>query len=281
VNPYGPSLPAFLVQDMLRDRPISEWASIPLFDLSNAHFKAAVLLAIGGLLLRRERRLWEVAIVAATAAAAFRHERHMPLFAILAAPYLGETLGLLAARLRQRIVGGAFSVGATASVSVGALAIAAVQLVSTVRIHHATHGNIFVAPEEFPVHAVRFIRENGLRGNLAVPFDWGEYAIWHLYPDCRVSIDGRYTTAYPSNVIDSGWRFIDGSPGWDALLQDASVALVDRRHGTALRLFSSPQWRLAYLDPTAIIFVRKIRDDLPVRVARAADDGSRPAIFFP
>ena len=49
--------------------------------------------------------------------------------------------------------------------------------------------------------AVEFARSSGLHGNLLTYFDWGEYAIWHLSPSMKVSIDGRRETIYSNDQI--------------------------------------------------------------------------------
>ena len=48
----------------------------------------------------------------------------------------------------------------------------------------------------FPARAVALLKQSGIRGNMAVPFDWGEYVIWHLGPGIKVSVDGRRETVY-------------------------------------------------------------------------------------
>jgi hypothetical protein len=35
-----------------------------------------------------------------------------------------------------------------------------------------------------------------------LPFNWGEYAIWHFGPRLRVSIDGRRETVYSDRVVE-------------------------------------------------------------------------------
>ena len=47
----------------------------------------------------------------------------------------------------------------------------------------------------------RFIRDHQLRGRMVTYFDWGEYAIWHLSPRVRVSLDGRRETVYSDRRI--------------------------------------------------------------------------------
>ncbi len=280
VNPYGHHLIEFLVHDVTIDRPIPEWAAIPLFDRSNLHFKFAVVLYGVGLCLRRRWRPWEGLIVVLAAIATFRHERHMPLFAIVAAPGLAETVCELVRGLRHRLGPFELSRPAAALLVVGALAVSGSQLSYAIGLHRSLRFQIYVSPDEFPVDAVRFLKRNRLSGNLAVPFGWGEYAIWHLHPSCRVSIDGRYTTAYPDPVIADAWRFMEGSEGWDRTLEKASLALVDRRHGTAARLFRSTAWRYIYSDQTALVFVRQ-GTPLPESLDRTLRLEPEGAFFFP
>ncbi len=47
--------------------------------------------------------------------------------------------------------------------------------------------------------AARALRGN--RGTMITWFNWGEYAIWHLGPDLRVSMDGRRETVYSERVL--------------------------------------------------------------------------------
>jgi hypothetical protein len=253
LNPYGWKLPAFLLGDLLRIREISEWAPIPVFEISNLQFKLAVVLCAFGALRSTRRALPELAIVGLVALATFRHERHLPIFAILATPHLAATMSKLAQRIHVREL----SRGAVITLAAAVLAIAALQASAAWRLNRDLGFQIYLSREQFPVDAVRYIERAGLSGNLALSFDWGEYAIWHLYPSCRVSIDGRYTTAYPSDVIERSWRFMTGAPGWDEIIADATIALVDRRHGVAGKLAAEGGWREVHADPTALVFVRE------------------------
>jgi len=74
-----------------------------------------------------------------------------------------------------------------------------------------------LAPEP---EAVMFIKANRLQGRMLTFFDWGEYAIWHLAPDIKVSIDGRRETVYPEELFDEHMRLYGNVPG--------SAGLVDR-----------------------------------------------------
>ena len=52
----------------------------------------------------------------------------------------------------------------------------------------------------YPVGAIDYLEQRHLSGKLLVHFDWGEYCLWRLYPQCLVAIDGRYETVYPEGV---------------------------------------------------------------------------------
>ena len=82
-----------------------------------------------------------------------------------------------------------------------------------------------------------------ISGNVALPFRWGEYALWALPAGSRVAVDGRFTTAYSRSFLDEAWRFMSGEPGWDALLQryPTDIVITHRTHAPA-RLRSARRW---------------------------------------
>ena len=276
-NPYGIFLPLFLVEDLHRVRPISEWAPIALSDVSNLHFKLAVAMLVVGMFIG-SRRLWEIAILACTGLATFRHQRHLPLFAILAAPALAEAIEHCGMRLATRMTSLQLSAAGVGTIAVAGTILASYQLATVIDIYRSLRGQIFVAPNEFPVSAVRFIRDRGLRGNLALPFDWGEYAIWHLYPRSRVSVDGRYSTAYSDELLASGFAFREGGSGWDRFLPDADLTLVYRDDPVASLLLERPEWQCVYADTTAMVFVRGVGS---ATCAPSSTDASRTISLFP
>ncbi len=61
---------------------------------------------------------------------------------------------------------------------------------------------------------------------MAVPFDWGEYVLWHLGPRVKVSIDGRRETVYSDEMYRQYRDFEQGTGVWDALLKTSKTDLV-------------------------------------------------------
>jgi hypothetical protein len=110
--------------------------------------------------------------------------------------------------------------------------------------------------ELYPVRAAQFVREHDLPGPLFNPFDWGGYLIWAL-PEYPVAMDGR-TNLYGSERIAQSLRTWAGEPGWDANPQLQSARLVIGPRGQPLtRLLRErpSEWRVAYEDETAVVFV--------------------------
>src|SRR5262249_18608609 len=77
-------------------------------------------------------------------------------------------------------------------------------------------GLVVYAAADYPVGALRFLRERGTRGNLALPLDWGSYALWQVAPAVRVSLDGRFATVYPPAVVEDNFAFFRGDGGANA-----------------------------------------------------------------
>jgi hypothetical protein len=278
VNPYGVDLIKFLWQDLLLDRPITEWKPVPLLDFSFLEFKLAVLSVLFVGSFNGAWRRWDFALTALAALLSFRHQRHTPLFAVAAVPFLAVGVERIYLWVRSR----------TREWLLAALlvAIALYQVLWIGRIHLEHRFQIVVNPLEYPTQAVDFIQRNGIQGNMAVPFDWGEYLIWKLHPGVRVSIDGRYTTAYPMEVIRDHWEWMTGGKRWRRLLEryPTELAITNRHHPVTALLRTDPEWVYIYSDPVAFIFVRKTPSPEPL-LARFKEKRllppATPPIYFP
>jgi predicted membrane protein len=251
LNPYGGDLLWFLWRDLLLTRPITEWGPVPLWDFSFLEFKLAFLFFLLISMRRDSLRRWDFILTVLAAFFAFRHQRHTPLFAIVAAPLLAEGMQRVSHWIGR---------GARDGIVAAGLFVVALYLVFSIgRIHLQHRFQLIVSPREYPTQAVDFLQRNGIRGNLAVPFDWGEYLIWKLYPGVRVSIDGRYTTAYPMEVIQDNFEWMGGGREWRRLLEHypTEIAITKRYHPVTEHLRKDPAWAYIYSDPIAFIFVRE------------------------
>lgn len=256
INPYGYHLWLFFIHSLGMSRSISEWGPVPLTDLSHWQYKVLVLLFLSTFLLPTKKRVWEIGVIALAIVYGFRHQRHTVLTAILLAPYLlahyGRWLQWDIKPYYDRL-SNHFHWTVQGVLGVFVVFMAGVQL----NVYAADNFKIRVDPFVYPTYAAQFMEANGLEGNLTVPFDWGEYMIWKS-PNSRVSIDGRFRTVYPENIIEMNQAFAYGKPEGLALLKDFPTILVMTKKNEAPHTFmeTMPGWMKIYQDPISKLFIR-------------------------
>jgi len=257
INPYGCHLPGFLFRSLNIPRDISEWSPVTVFDLSYLRFKLLALLFLWSFFIKnRERRYWEAGVIIVAMLYAFMHQRHTPIFAMAAAPYLTENFSLLVQRMG--FLGRIRSLASHVLLGAFLFILISYQVAFAGSKYIKAGWNIIVDPSVYPVHAVRFLKQNGIRGDVLVPFEWGEYVIWKLYPECRVSIDGRFRTVYPEAVLRAHFGAgKDVSRLKDLLDRYPADIILGRQNPVYHKLISAQnEWIYVYSDPTAIVFVR-------------------------
>jgi hypothetical protein len=131
--------------------------------------------------------------------------------------------------------------------------------------------------EQFPQKAVAFLQASPQTQRIFVYYDWGGYAIWKLYPEYRVFVDGR-ADLYGDDLLRqfktavqlrTGWRDVLDSWKVEALLLPPSCAL-------AQVLLLDPNWHAAFLDSKAIILVRTFARTHPPSEIPALSRGPSP-----
>jgi hypothetical protein len=259
VNAYGPSLYAYVLEELRVPHPLTEWQAASLSDPALGAFFLLLVLVLLTLPFAREwrRRSWWLALLLIAAAMALRHQRHTPLFALFAAAPLADQVSALAARAQRRWRGG-LSATAKGAIALGLVALATTQI-SSLTQRFLRHGyRVIYWADDYPVGAVRFLQAEGMRGNLALPLEWGGYVLWHTSRDIAVSIDGRFATLYPPRVVEDNFAFFRGEPGaaGTALLRDYDTTLVLQPRGAATAVSGNPAWHLRYRDEVAELYGR-------------------------
>ncbi len=173
--------------------------------------------------------------------------RHIPLFAVVAAPTVGRALeGLL--HLRFRGEGGGLPLLNWALLLV---MIAGVGW----RLSDVLVKEQQVERTSYPVDALEFIREHGLAEKRVYnSYNWGGYLIWH---GLRVFIDGRadvYGDAFIHEYMLAYWLQGD----WRVPLEhyDVDYILIESELPLARLLEERDDWVRVYQDRLAVIFVR-------------------------
>ncbi len=244
---------------------------------------AVLLLAAAALASRTMARgRWmEGLLVLVWGFAALRSARHIPLFAVAAAPvvagefalWYARRVSLAGPRSLWRAVGELASElgrGRHASLWMAAAAVAMI----------AGRG---LAPESgfprshFPVAALEKNQERLLAGaapRILSSDQWADYLIFRLFPRQRVFFDGRSDFYGPR--LGADYRVLQSGTGnWRELLDRYrfDLALLPRSWPLSTVLTREPEWRLLYQDSEAVLVERVPGSN---QAARAVAPGVRP-----
>ena len=270
-NPYGAGLVTFLLRTATVPRPeITDWKPITITGAWGQLYLVALLFMLLGLLFsRRERRPALVVVSACAAILPLFAVRHTPLFAIAAPLLVGEHMADAAARLlSRRPFAGLASAGSRALVAVCGvvgdrwgllIAFVAALVMAGAAIPRLSGIPVDPSVADFPARAVGVMKASGVAGNMATEFNWGEYVLWHLGPQIRVSIDGRRETIYSDAIYRENLDFMHGRGQWDRLVDRAEtqLALVHRHRPVFDLMKQKPGWILVYQDALCALFARE------------------------
>jgi len=282
VNPYGARLVNFLATTGTIPRPeISEWAPLALTSLPGLLYLCVLAIGTTGLAgSSQPRRPEAIVIVAVAATLPLVANRHYPLFVLALFVFAGAHI----ADTSNRWMPTNWSALSRSRRVTAACVVASMLMIG---FSLPRFGCIRVDPFyfAFPARAVGLLKQSGVRGNMAVPFDWGEYVLWHLGPGVKVSIDGRRETLYSDEAYRQSLDFERGRGLWDALLKTASTDLVlaPNASPTANLLSLTDRWVPLYQDTFCVLFARaglpSIDQIVKTPVPRLPDNGA--GLCFP
>lgn len=108
-----------------------------------------------------------------------------------------------------------------------------------------------------PVQAVDYLKQQKIRGNLLVPFNYGSYAMWQLRGQMRVSMDGRYDLVYHPETYRRVADFFLAKDDWKNLLTTPppEAILVRVADPVYPKLKDELGWMEAYRNTTDAVFL--------------------------
>ncbi len=262
INPNGIrmySYPLETLRSSAMQAYIVEWFS-PNFHMVEYQPLALLMLATFVLLgLSRKRpRASELLLLAVSAYAALRSARHIPVFALIAAPILAEhTLVWVRSRPAANWLYAPERLPSQRRAAFHLAALLLLAMACTLRIRHVVGNQDTVEAKKLPRAAVEFIKAEHLPEPIYNWYNWGGYLIWKLYPDYRVYIDGRadmYGDAFLTEFL--GTYF--GTSDWERSLDRFQVRTVVVPPDSALAslLRQTPRWTKMFEDHQAVIFTR-------------------------
>ncbi len=256
-NPYGFTLWNELTEAVTKDRAtIVEWQPPELLGpgIFLQGFRALLVLTSIGLVLGALRRKLPdkatVLVLVVTAALGLRVTKHASLFVIASAPFVCTWLTIEWRRLVGQVRIAPVLERTSAWLGRALLFFGAGTVLATLPLR-------IVLFDSFPARAVDFLLQNRLEGNLLVPFNFGGYAMWRLYPACRVAMDGRYDAVYPDTTFRDVRRFFRGEPGWSEFLDryPHDLILAPRAKRLEANLATRSDWVVAYEDERHRVYV--------------------------
>lgn len=267
INPYGIKYWAYIIKAALMQRPyITEWATFnPLESFyTGLGFKILVVILLVGYgykLFKKQFAIDKVQIIAllVTFIMAIKHERHSIFFVILAAcygyEYFTAFLDATVGRVERKITG--YLKPSTLDKINFAKEYGVYFFLILTSAYVLNSTPILIKMEDYPVREIEFIRKNNITGNLFVPFNWGSYALWKLYPQNYVSIDGRFEETYKAQSYLDVAEF--------TLFKDKQEKILNKYHHDIFLLEKNSQaykkvktlsnWKVIYEGDKAAVFL--------------------------
>jgi hypothetical protein len=273
INPYGLKYWSYLAQAVTMPRPeITEWVSLyegykqgSVGGQEFYHFLGFVVLAVLLAWWARWREITPALVLLFTLYLAVTHNRHQVFFGLTFGAYLPV---LVTAFFRElRTWPGVMALKHRLGWKIPALMV--MLLIGFFAFRFISRNplqlEIAAVPQldakagmYYPVDALDYLEQHRLSGKLLVFFNWGEYCLWRLYPQCLVAIDGRYETVYPASVRQEYFDFLGAREGWRNFLAHypPDLILIPLRSGIYGLLSRDPEWRQVYADPGCVLFRR-------------------------
>ena len=225
---------------------ISELQSLPFRNLSDYLVLFFALGAVAVLARVKRLPLFEAGLLLFGLYVSFRSRRDLWAIVIVGAAILAREIP---SREKNRSLVPAFATPLLAAAAALAVAIGFPAL----RIDNS-HLSAKLA-DTMPVAAVAEIEAKHYPGPLFNDFNWGGYLVWALR--MPVSIDGR-GTMYGDEAIDRSVATWNAEPDWksDPQLASAGVVIGPVKAPLTQVLRLDPQYKLAYEDKLAAVFVR-------------------------
>lgn len=235
---------------------IVEWSSPDFHDWLYRPFLVVWLLLLMALATSRLRPKGRVFMpLLLTAFAALDAVRHIPIFILVAIPIIAAAVAHPSPSLAlQRRGPTLFRPIFNGTIIVLVAILASVKLIGLARNQQARVAKIF------PEKAIAFLRARDYPQRVFVYYDWGGYAIWNLYPEYRVFVDGR-SDLYADDILQQFTTVTRLRRGWQEVLDswNIDVVLLPASSALAQGLLLDPAWRTIFSDSEAIILIRGVR----------------------
>ncbi|MBI2679453.1 MAG: hypothetical protein HYX25_00425 [Candidatus Solibacter usitatus] len=267
-NPYGYELHRHIIAYLRSDwiRQVVEEFQSPKFRSENMlHFEILLFAGLGLLpLLWRKGHLKDALLLIFWAHAALGSARHVPLYAIVAAPICAGEASVLwshwTAACSSKSLAGILRDCVRDFSAMRPRTSLWLPLVTVLVVLAGRNWPLDFPSSTFPSAAVNRNLDRLAPGGKAMPHilttdQWGDYLIYRLYPRQRVFVDGR-SDFYGAELGGEYLRLLNPAHDWEAILAkyEFRLALLPAGWPLAQLLKQSPRWRVEYDDGATILF---------------------------
>ena len=262
LNPYGWGLHVHVARYLG-----SSWIVDHVQEFQSPNIRSEGMIVFALLLLATvatvpETGRFEALLVLVWGFLALRSARHVPFFAIVAAPVLAARAAAWWARVATRARGrSARRICWELAQEYGMRPRASLWLPLSAAVVMLAVPVTGFPDTVFPVRAVEANRSllspASAMPRILTSDQWADYVIYRLYPQQRVFFDGRSDFFGPAIGADY-CKLMAGEKSWRQLLERYQFELALLPHAWALStvLDREPGWRKVYEDPVAVLFAR-------------------------
>jgi len=276
VNPYTYHLHAHIYKFFTEPyhlQNIVEFQSISFHEPAALYLEVVLLLGAvtAGWFIAKHRNFIPLVLIAGWAHLALFSARNIPLFAIIATPFVAQALdemlrGLERARVAAwvaQVVSGFRKTGAEFAHMdrpwrIHALSVAATGILAILLASPAAIGKLKPEfdPKNYPTQALSVLRASP-ESRIFTGDQWGDYLIYELYPAHKVFIDGR-SDFYGQEFEQKFFDLMSVKYDWQQYLTQYNIDTIVLSPTTPLAsaIKESCHWRAVYDDQVAIVFRR-------------------------
>ena len=274
VNPYGYHLHAHIYQffsEPYHLEHINEYQSISFHSAAALYLETMLLFGVfaAAWFVIKRRDFVPLVLIAGWAHLALFAARNIPLFAIVAAPFVAQAVYEMSLSLEhaqaaawlKRTLGGFQNVAAEFSEidrhwRFHGLSVAAALVLALLIVNPNAAGKLKPEydPQRYPAKALSVLRADP-NSKIFTDDEWGDYLVYNLYPGHKVFVDGRddfYGQDFEEKYLD----VMSVKYDWEQSLNKYKVDTILLSTKTALAgaIKQSSHWRTVYDDTIAIIF---------------------------
>jgi hypothetical protein len=265
-NPYGYKLHVhvarYATSDWIRNT-VDEFQSPRFRSVGMAAFELLLFAGLFTVVALVRKGEWRGALlILLWAHAALTSMRHVPIYALVAAPFIADEASRWWNRFLASGPEGLRPSGPSdpaTSPARGFSVWAPVLAAILVAVMPARTWRPDFPDSKFPVAAVESRAQEFMpaAGRTPVVFttdQWGDYLIYKLYPRLKVFIDGR-SDLYGPEIGNAYLKLRDGGAGWQKVLDDYGFNVVLLPPGSPLieLLKQRPDWKLSYDDGVSVV----------------------------